>query len=44
MWKLRGLGIDPSCFVRPPSMETLRGPLKMDENQDLSTARRTAVT
>lgn len=37
MWKIRGLGIDPSCFIHPLSMETLRGPLKMNENQDLST-------
>lgn len=28
------LGIDPSCSVHPVSVETLRGPLKMNENHD----------
>lgn len=43
MWKIRGLGIDPSCFIHPLSMEMLRGPLKMNENQDLSTTEGTTA-
>lgn len=49
LWKLErkkkkwGLWISPSCFIHSLCMETTRGPLKMNEIQDLNTIKCTTA-